>query len=246
MPKTSKAQLTQKPAFQRLKKLFKQPGQKDLLWHYKAGESIYKLYPSDSRTYGEGHIRSLAIALDRKQTNVSKLWAMRSFYERYEQSEVKSLCKPETPGGFVLTWSHMVLLLSLEYDIDRLEYQEECIDGEWSSKELHRRIKEYREPKGKGGRRFRKPKSVEDALRQLIHESRTWDRRYHEVWFPLDDPAIRFVTGKNKTEKVSELAAEAVDILETIQFDLKDALLRLKDLAGASKKKGKRRASKLG
>ena len=116
----------------------------------------------------------------------------------------------------------------------------------WPSRQLHRRIKEFCEPKGKGGRQFWKPKSVEDALRQLIHESRTWDRRYRQVWFSVDDPAIRLVTGKDKTEDVSERAAEAIEILKTIQFDLKDALLCLKDLAGARKKKGQRHARKRG
>ena len=172
------------------------------------------------------------------------MWKTRSFFEKYGRSEVRTLCKPETKGGFVLTWSHMLHLLSLDDD-DRLEFQEDCLNAEWPCKELHRRIKEHRTPQGQGGRRFRKPKSVEAALRQLIVECRTWDRRYREVWFHLDEPAIRLETGKYKSEEVGVLAAEAVDVLQTLQTVIEDCLPRLKDFSGKRKKAG-RRAKKRG
>ena len=126
MPKTRKTPLTRKPAFQRLKKLFKQPGQQDLLWHIKVGESIHKLYSSDSHAYGEGRIQSLAVALGKKENYASKLWSMRSFYEQYDKSEVISLCEPKSSNGYTLTWSHMIILLSLNDD-DRLGFQEDCL-----------------------------------------------------------------------------------------------------------------------
>jgi len=110
---------------------------------------------------------------------------------------------------------------------------------------LHRRIKEFREPQGKGGRRFRKPKDVVTALRQLIHESQMWDRRYREVWFQMDDPAIRLEPGKGKFRGVAELAGEAVDVLETLQSDIKEGLLRLNALKSTPKKM-KQRARKRG
>lgn len=100
-----------------------------------------------------------------------------------------------------------------------------------------------RVPQGRGGRRFQKPKDVGTALRQLIHESRTWDRRYHEIWFHPDEPAIRLESGKYKSQEVGELAAEAVDVLKTLQADIKEGLLRLKALK-ANPKKTKHRTRK--
>ena len=243
MPKTSKAQLTKQPAFQRFQELLQQTGSRDLIWYHRIGQQVNRLYPADERGYGESHMPTLAEALGKSASFADTLWKTRSFFKKYDRSEVRSLCKAETAGGFVLTWSHMQSLLSLDDD-DRSGFQEDCLNAEWSSKELHRRTKESREQPGRGGRRFRKPKDVETALRQLIHESRTWNRRYHEVWFHMDRPAIRLETRKGKSENIPELAAEAVEILKTIQFDLKESLLRLKDLAGSSKKKAKRRARK--
>ena len=137
------------------------------------------------------------------------------------------------------------ILISLD-DADRLEFQEDCLNAEWSCKELHRRIKESRDPLGHGGRHFKKPKSVEDALRQLISDSETWDQRYRQVWFNLDDPAIRHETGKGKSEELAELASAAVDELKALQFDIENCLPPLKQLAAWHKTKKRRRAKKRG
>jgi len=138
----------------------------------------------------------------------------------------------------------MLHLLSLDDD-DRLGFQEDCVNAEWPCKELHRRIKDHREPQGQGGRRFSKPKDVEDALRQLVFECTTWDRRFHEVWFHMDEPAIRLEAGKHKSQEVANLTAEAIEMLETLQSDIKEGLPRLKALK-VTRKKTKRRAKKRG
>ena len=59
----------------------------------------------------------------------------------------------------------------------------------------------------------------------------------------MDEPAIRLESGKYKSQEVSNLAAEAVDVLETLLFDIKNCLPRLKALK-ATPKKTKRRARK--
>ena len=59
----------------------------------------------------------------------------------------------------------------------------------------------------------------------------------------MDEPAIRLETGKYKSQEVGELAAEAVDVLETLQTDIKEGLLRLKALK-TTPKKTKQRARK--
>jgi hypothetical protein len=239
MPKLTKAQLTKKPAFGRLKKLLSKTDKRDLLWRYDIGRCAHSLVPSDNRAYGEGRIEHLAVALGKKENFGAILWATRSFYMKYDRPEVRVLCKPQNPGGFVLSWGHMIHLISLDDEV-RTRFQEECLNAEWSCKELHRRIKESRVPQGQGGRHFRKPKSVEDALRQLVFESKTWDRRYREVWFELDEPAIRMATGKGKSEDVAELATEAVKVLKTLQSDIENCLPRLKALARKRKKPGRR------
>ena len=243
MPKPIRLPLKKQKTFQRLQELLQQPGRQDLLWYHRVGEQVNRLYPADDRGYGDSHMPTLAKALGKPESYADTLWKTRLFWNEYERSEVKSLCKPETKGGFVLSWSHMLHLLSL--DEDRLEFQKDCLNAEWPCKELHRRIKEQREPQGHGGRRFRKPKDVKTALRQLIQESQMWHRRYREVWFSTDEPAIQFETGKYKSQEVAKLAAEAVELLETIQFDIKKGLLCLKALK-TTPKKTKRRARKRG
>ena len=239
MPRSKKVPLKKQKPFQRLQELFQQPDRHDLLWYHRVGQEVNRLYPVDDRGYGKSHMPTLAEDVGKSASYADTLWKARLFWNKYDRSEVRSLCKPSA-GSFVLTWSHMQSLLSLD-DESRTENQDDCLNAEWSSKELHRRVKESREPQGQGGRRFRKLKDVETALRQLIHESRTWDRRYHEVWFHMEEPAIRVESGKGKFRKVAELAVEAVDVLETLQFDIKEALPRLKALTAKQRKVQRRR-----
>jgi len=240
MPGPKKLPLKKQKAFQRLKELVQQPSRHDLLWYHRVGEQVNRLYPADDRGYGESHMPTLAEALGKSASYADTLWKSRLFWNEYDRADVRALSKSETAGGFALSWSHLVLLISLDDD-DRLAFQKKCLSEEWSSKELRQRAKESREPQGQGGRRFQKPKDVETALRQLIHESRTWDRRYHEVWFHMDTPAIRMESRKGKSREVAELAAEAFDVLETLQFDIKEALPRLKALTAKQKKVQRRR-----
>ena len=240
MPRPKKLPLKEQKAYQRLKELLRQTGSRDLIWYHRVGQQVSRLCPADERGYGQSRIQNLAEALGKSASYADTLWKTRSFFKKYDRSDVRVLSKPETAAGFALSWSHMLHLLSLDDDDDRLGFQEDCVNAEWSCKELHRRIKEHREPQGQGGRRFRKPKDVETALRQLIHESQTWDRRYREVWFHMDKPAIRLESGKYKSREVAKLAAEAVDVLETIQFEIEDCLPRLKALTRKRKKTARR------
>ena len=55
---------------------------------------------------------------------------------------------------------------------------------------------------------------------QLIYESKTWDRRYREIWFHPNRPAIRLEAGKGKSEELAELLRKAVHVLEEMQPDI--------------------------
>jgi len=67
---------------------------------------------------------TLAEALGKSASFADKLWNARLFWNKYERSEVRSLCK-SSAGSFVLTWSHMQSLLSLD-DENRTEIQDDC------------------------------------------------------------------------------------------------------------------------
>jgi hypothetical protein len=126
MPRSIKLPLKKQKTFQRLQDLLQQPGRHDLLWYHRVGEQVNRLYPTDDRGYGESHMPTLAEALRKPASYADTLWKSRLFWNKYDRPEVRLLCKPEVPGGFVLTWAHIVLLISMD-DEDRLEFQEKCI-----------------------------------------------------------------------------------------------------------------------
>ena len=238
-PKT----LKQKPAFQRLRKLIDQPGRKDLLWYHHVGNCVEALFPAEDRGYGKSQIDTLTEALGQPKPFADRLWNARRFIAAYDRNEIKALCQPREGSQFRLTRSHMTQLLSLD-DSARSRFQRKCIKGEWSTRELIHRIKDYRGRKGKGGRQYQRPATLEDGLRQLTAESEDWRRRFDQVWFPPDHPAIDWDDAAASTVEVAERCRKAVEVLESIQLRIKQRLPELRSHTRPKKKPRRRRKGK--
>ena len=135
---------------------------------------------------------------------------------------MQHLNKPTKDGGFVLSWSHINVLLPLNA-AKRKKLQGRCIKGCWSSNELQRRIKETKTMRGHGGVRLRKPEKEEDNLRQLIAESETWQRRFQVVWFADGNSRISLDV-RAKPKKLRALREKAVAILAEMQSSIEECL----------------------
>ena len=247
MPRSKKTP-QQTATFKKLKKFVQQSGPWDLLTFHRAGEQVFKLCPSERQetrrygNYGDAEIQNLAEKLGKPKSFAVKLWNARYFYQEFQsrdipRSEVKKLSKPDAKTGYRLTWAHMQSLLSIDNEKKRLNFQQRCTKGEWSSRKLRSEIKQSRGRQGQGGRKFKKPRTVKDALLQLISESKGWNQRYHEVWFPADKPAIPVGRPYPKSQVVSGLADEAIKILEALQEDIEDCLPKLRTLRTKARRK---------
>jgi len=241
--RSSERPLNQRPAYKKLQSLLAKPGPKTLLWHHSVGKCVEELCPQDAKRYGSGGLKELAEKLlksqsipgtPQPQSFANLLWAKRNFYNTYRRDEVEQLSKQAKEGGFELTWSHVVFLLTLD-EPDCEDFQRRCIEAGWSSDELHRRIKEYRGVKGRGGVRFRRPDKEEDNLRQLIAESEMWQRRFRDVWFPADGTGICLDVKKAKPKELRKLREKAATILGEMQSDIKKCLANQKRQASKSK-----------
>jgi hypothetical protein len=239
-----KKPLRQQPAFIKLKELLKQPGPHDLLWHHRAGEYVERLFPIEgSRQFGQGRMTEITVTLGKPENFANILWLYRDFFAKYDRSEVRWLNNTNNTGGFRITWTHVRYLLSLD-DADRIGFQADCINAEWSSKELHRAIKEYRGHKSAGGKPFDRPKTLDAGLRQIIYESKTWIRRHKQVWFHSEDPVISTDSQQESPEHLPELCEEAIESWENMERLIKDYLPRLKQLRAWFEKEADRKTKK--
>lgn len=235
--------LSERPEYQELANLLGEPGPKDLVWHYRVGKRVEILCPDKSRQYGTGGFSELADELGQPEYVANLFWAKRKFYNEYRYSDVQDLSKPREDSEFVLSWSHINVLLPLEKK-DRKKLQGRCIKGCWSSNELQRRIKETKTMRGHGGVRLRKPEKEEDNLRQLIAESEMWQRRFQKIWFPKAGGGICLDVKKAESEELGELREKAATILGEIQSGIEECLANQKRQAGKSKKKAGDRVRK--
>jgi hypothetical protein len=245
MAKSSRTKpLRQQPAFKKLRELLKQTGQHDLLWHHRAGECVEKLFPREGgRQYGQGRMTEITTALGKLENFANALWQYRDFFAKYDRSEVKWLCNTDNTDGFRLTWTHVRHLLSVD-DAERIGFQSDCINAEWSSKELHRAIKEYRGHKSAGGKPFDRPKTLDAGLRQIITESNTWIRRHRQVWFDTDRPVISENNEQENPELIPDLLHEAIENWEEMARLVEEYLPRLQQMENWLRKATNRKAKR--
>lgn len=86
--------------------------------------------------------------LSKKLTNrfgsgysLSGLYNMRLFYNRYKKFQtVSGKSKKKHPLSSNLSWSHYCYLIYIEDDDERNFYENECINSNWSVRELKRQI----------------------------------------------------------------------------------------------------------
>lgn len=66
------------------------------------------------------------------------------------------------------------------------------------------------------GRRPKRPKTVDERLKQLVHESEAWGRLVREVWLDPSDPLIEDAIGATVCEGLSEQYDEAIEIVQWV------------------------------
>lgn len=88
----------------------------------------------DRAKYGQALIENLSIQLTKnfgKGFTKRNLWQMRKFYETYP---IMHALRAQ------LTWTHYRLLISIEEQDKRSFYEVECVNNQWSTRELERQI----------------------------------------------------------------------------------------------------------
>jgi hypothetical protein len=110
----------------------------------------------------------------------------RVFATRYTPRQLDELCRLRTPAGRPLPWRHVRQLLMLPPGEGRDALQRKAAERGWSLEELAaaipRKVRRGQTRRG-GGRSFRGPRSLADALRQIARHGDEWLRRFgSEAW----------------------------------------------------------------
>ena len=200
----------------RLKALFRQQTNRDLLWYHEAGGCVEKLHPQgEDRRYGDSRMQVIAEALDQPGGKVNSLATLlreyRNFYNTYYRSEVKRLCRADHVDGFQLTWTHVHKLCSVEFDLDDL--QEQCLENKWTTSELQNAIEVRQGKKSEGRHPLSPSKSRVDNLQQLIKTSKSWLRRFDGVWFGGKNPLHKGELEQHELAALQELVESAVEVM---------------------------------
>jgi len=103
--------------------------------YWEIGRQIHEAQGGAERAeYGKRLIEYLSVQLTEefgKGFNVRSLWRMRQFYQAFP---ILSAVRTE------LSWTHYRSLIRVENEAARNYYLQECIEGNWSTRQLDRQI----------------------------------------------------------------------------------------------------------
>jgi len=118
----------------------------------------------------------------------------RVFAKVYTEAQLDELCKLRLPdeglrAGMPLAWRFVRELLVLAPGEVRETLQRRAAERGWSFDELKAAIPQKvrrAQTRREGGRTFRRPKTVTEALRQIVRHGDVWLRRHRKAWETFD------------------------------------------------------------
>jgi hypothetical protein len=157
--------------------------------YHHLGQKLLEEFPERAK-YGQGAMRRRAEELG---VGVNHLVHLRLFAVHYSDRALAKLLAQRSPAGRPLSWSHLRLLVNVNEPQLRTSLQAAAACEGWPVARLREAIRIRQGRRHGGGRRLRRPSTVEGGLLQLAERGDLL-RRYLALFALGDDPVL--VPGK--------------------------------------------------
>jgi len=140
---------------------------KELQNFYQLGHKVLKADQKNphKNKYSLGVSVEIAARIGRSRDYVDKA---RKFASTYTKAELDELCRLRRPDGMPLGPRHVIGLLRIKNKRDRKRFQRKAVVEGWSTRQVAAEISKLLSTGGSGGRRPKTPKTVDDALMQVL------------------------------------------------------------------------------
>ena len=198
---------------------------------HQLGKLIDRAFPGRGG-YRDLRAFSLAKALGRNSTSL--LYKARAFAWRYDKSELDWLCKQRDGRNMPLTWSHVVVLTSIDVKVYRKALVRQACQENLNHRELAAEVQKSEGRRRSGGRPFSGSDSPKTAVRQLEAAAKRMEKMIEQVWLGDGDVMIDQLDLLSKGELkqlVGDRRRGAVATLKKTEQAAKTLRLRLQKLA---------------
>ena len=200
--------------FRQIRKLLKETGMRTLSDRHRIGQLVESLVPTADRQYGENAIGALTRELGLSE-NSNVLSQLRAFARTFTMEDVQRLENPVAGSTFTFGWGLALRLMSFPR-AQRLQLERECREGEWSTPELNRQIRNRRGRRTKGGPRLKPPESISDGLVQVQVEAERFVKRTNQLWIGGESPVITRQAIARGGAATRRVAAETAVVLRQV------------------------------
>jgi len=230
MAKKKRSRFTGKPAFARLQRHLLAPeAERGVEWEHQLGTLVDHLCPRGTRAYGQGHIQALAAELGRELASANKLWNARKLAAAIPRDDLVKLLRSANKRGFGMSATHILALASVKDVADRKKLGTQCVDGAWSVVQLRREIHKVQGKQSQGGVSVSQPRSVDQALAEVLERSKDWINRYEQAWFAPGPKGLLRPMSRAAVDRLADDLDDAIDLLRELRDAADFARRRLQD-----------------
>jgi hypothetical protein len=216
-----------KPAFRKLKRhLAVAISARGVEWEHRLGELVDQLCPRGKRAYGSGGIEKLAEELESPHMSANRLWNARKLAAVISGADLADLTRGAKAAGFGLRSSHVLSLAIVKDEKARRSLGAQCVAHRWDVTQLRRQIHTLQGKISRGGAKVLLPRSVDEALLDLLDRSKNWLRRHGQAWFAEGAKGLSRPMSRAARDRLGGELDEAVEVLRELR-DAADAARRL-------------------
>jgi hypothetical protein len=151
-----------------------------LLFLHDVGAIVCKV-ASNPAQYGDDAVEHLADAL---KTQPDTLRNYQKIHLGFSKERLQEIAKRAIDTGVPITQTHLLMLLTVMDEQQRLMYLERIFDEQWSANDLKRELSAVQGPKNKpgAGRHYKRPTSPNAGYKQMASQSKSMVKRFGAVW----------------------------------------------------------------
>lgn len=202
-----------------------------IMFNYELGTVVKEIRLQPKKFGGDLAMQLLEQALPGRADLIRRAVQFAIEMTKADAEQLSELSNPD--AAFQLNWGHILVLLTLKNQEQRLVFARRAIADVLDPKSLHKLIQSKTGKKNNGGRPHKLPATIPAQLRQVMAKTTDWVTKHDEVWdgddvsaftnmleCSPDDVDVEMLDNAKATRealaKMAELAQKDVDTFDKI------------------------------
>lgn len=154
--------------------------QSSIMFNYELGTVLKEVRLHPKKFGGDSAMKTLETALPGRADLLRRAVQFAIEMTKADAEELSQL--ENSDAAFRLNWGHLIVLLTLKNQEQRLAFAKRAVTDVLDPSALHKLIQQKTGKKHTGGRPHKLPNTVPAQLRQVMNKTSDWVAKHEEIW----------------------------------------------------------------